>query len=161
MAKYNIYAVAYGLHPETKAPVNNLKFHTWDECKPYVVGIEGAKYKGFLTDAEADEWLAKTAATPFEKQVKTLRPTAEQEMRGSFTMDVENMQKVQETLEEQYQRNPKDSFFHPEFYQMCTDMGLVPFGVLMMLQKQFVAEQKHLQVMKQSTAALKNGLPFI
>ena len=57
MAKYNIYAVAYGIDPETKEPVSNLKFRTWDECKPYVMGINGAKYKGFLTNDEANAWL--------------------------------------------------------------------------------------------------------
>lgn len=57
MAKYNFYAVAYGVNPQSKEPVFNLKFRTWEECKPFVVGIEGAKYKGFLTDEEADAWL--------------------------------------------------------------------------------------------------------
>lgn len=59
MAKYNIYAVAYGKDPVTKKPIFNVKFKTWDECKLYVSGVEGAKYKGFLTDEEADKWLEK------------------------------------------------------------------------------------------------------
>ena len=59
MAKYNIYAVAHGIDPETKALVFNLKFNTWNECKPYVAGVKGAKFKGFLTEDEADAWLNK------------------------------------------------------------------------------------------------------
>ena len=57
MAKYNYYAIAYGVNPQSKEPVFNLKFRTWEECKPFVVGGERAKYKGFLTDKEADAWL--------------------------------------------------------------------------------------------------------
>ena len=72
MAKYNIYAVAHGIDPKTKEPVSNLKFKTWDECKPYVVGINGAKYKGFLTDDEADAWLLKYRNADVEvKAIKT------------------------------------------------------------------------------------------
>ena len=55
MAKYNIYAIAYGIDPVLVEPVSNLKFRTWDDCKPYVIGVEGAKYKGFLTEEEADK----------------------------------------------------------------------------------------------------------
>ena len=62
MAKYNIYAVAYGVNPQSKEPVFNLKFRTWEDCKPFVVGVEGAKYKGFLTDTEADAWLSEKVA---------------------------------------------------------------------------------------------------
>ena len=71
MAKYNIYAVAHGIDPKSNEPVSDLKLHTWDECKPYVVGVEGAKYKGFLTDEEADEWL-KSKHDKFEKKITTL-----------------------------------------------------------------------------------------
>jgi hypothetical protein len=80
MAKYNIYAVAYGINPKTNEPVSNLKFHTWDECKPYVVGVEGAKYKGFLTNKEADEWL-KAKAHSFEKKVTVLHVECEDEFK--------------------------------------------------------------------------------
>lgn len=57
MAKYNIYAVKYGIDPDTKEPVQGLKCKTWDECKKYINGVTDAKYKGFLTDSEADAWL--------------------------------------------------------------------------------------------------------
>lgn len=146
MAKYNIYAVAYGLDPKTQQPVNNLKFHKWDECKPYVVGVEGAKYKGFLTEAEADTWLAQTAATPFEKNVTTLQPAKHEEVSGKTHVA---------------QAHHDESFFDPEFYKMCTDMGVIPMGMVMMLQKQFVAQQKSIKTMQDSFKALQSGLPFI
>ena len=57
MAKYNIYAVKHGIDPDTKEPVSGLKCKTWDECKKYINGVADAKYKGFLTDNEADAWL--------------------------------------------------------------------------------------------------------
>ena len=78
MSKYNIYAVAHGIDPKTNEPVSNLKFHTWDECKPYVAGVEGAKFKGFLTDEEADEWLKKKTEK-FEKNVTVLHVDCENE----------------------------------------------------------------------------------
>lgn len=59
MAKYNIYAVGYGIDPDTKEPVYGVKCSTWDECKKYIQGVTDAKYKGFLTDTEADEWIQK------------------------------------------------------------------------------------------------------
>lgn len=59
MAKFALYAVGYGLDPNTKKPVTGLKVTTWKECEKYVKGVEGAKYKGFLTDTEADAWLKK------------------------------------------------------------------------------------------------------
>ncbi len=165
MAKYNIYAVAIGLDPKTKQPVSNLKFHTWDECKPYVVGVEGAKYKGFLTEAEADSWLAKTIAIPFEKHVTTLKPI--EESSGSFDVNVEDAQKLHQILDESYKtatpipKEKKDSFFDPEFHKMCTDMGIIPMAMVMTLQKQFVAEQKAIKVMQDGLKALKSELPFI
>ena len=57
MPKYNYYAVALGVDPTSKEQVQNLIFETWNECKPYVVGVEGAKYKGFLSHTEANMWL--------------------------------------------------------------------------------------------------------
>ena len=57
MAKYNIYAVGYGVNPKTKEPVFGIKCTTWDECQKYIKGVQGAKYKGFLTDSEADAWI--------------------------------------------------------------------------------------------------------
>ena len=80
MAKFKIYAVAHGIDPTTNEPVSNLKFHSWDECKAYVVGIEGAKYKGFLTDTEADEWL-KSKCDNFEKKVTCLHVECEDEYK--------------------------------------------------------------------------------
>lgn len=70
MAKYNIYAVAYGVNPmvnTTQPMIVNLKFKTWEECKPCVSGVQGAKYKGFLTESEADAWLEKTVKELKEK----------------------------------------------------------------------------------------------
>lgn len=57
MAKFNIYAVAYGEDPVKHSPITSEKFTSWDECKPYISGITGARYKGFYTESEADAWL--------------------------------------------------------------------------------------------------------
>lgn len=58
MAKHNVYAVALGANPVTKEEVRNVKCRTWNECKEYIIGVKGAVYKGFLTNEEADAWLA-------------------------------------------------------------------------------------------------------
>lgn len=59
MAKYNIYAVGYGIDPDTKESVHGLKCTNWPDCQKYIKGVPDAKYKGFITDEEADAWLAK------------------------------------------------------------------------------------------------------
>lgn len=57
MGKYNIYAIANGVDPDTHKPVSSLKVDNWPECQKYVKGVPDARYKGFLTDDEADAWL--------------------------------------------------------------------------------------------------------
>lgn len=68
LSKYNIYAVGYGIDPDTKQVVTGIKCSSWDECKKYVNGINGARFKGFLTDGEADEWLKRFNTTEEPKQ---------------------------------------------------------------------------------------------
>lgn len=62
--KYNVYAVAYGVDPVTHSPVTDMKFKTWDECRLYINGVNGANYKGFLSDTEADLWLKRQQGMP-------------------------------------------------------------------------------------------------
>lgn len=57
MAKYNIYAVAIGKDPNTHQEVYRIKFSSWKECAPYVQGVEGSRYKGFMTNQEAEVWM--------------------------------------------------------------------------------------------------------
>lgn len=54
MAKKNFYAVKKGLVPGI--------YKTWEECQRNVKGFPGAEYKGFVTEAEAREYL--TDAVP-------------------------------------------------------------------------------------------------
>lgn len=122
MAKYNIYAVAYGINPTTKESVYNLKFPTWDQCKPYVVGIEGAKYKGFLTDAEADVWLGKTvSALTEEKHDEEVTPVENSPFTFSVTMS-------------------------KEFRDLCLKYKLSPRELAEYLMNNFVKEQEFLSV---------------
>lgn len=57
MAKYKIYAVGYGVDPDTHKPVYGIKCTNWPDCQKYIKNIADAKYKGFLTDNEADAWI--------------------------------------------------------------------------------------------------------
>ena len=57
MAKYKIYAVGYGVDPDTHKPVYGIKCTNWSDCQKYIKNVADAKYKGFLTDDEADAWI--------------------------------------------------------------------------------------------------------
>ena len=57
MAKYKIYAIGYGIDPDTHKPVYGIKCTNWPDCQKYIKNVSDAKYKGFLTDEEADAWL--------------------------------------------------------------------------------------------------------
>ena len=131
MAKHNIYAVAYGVNPKTKESVFNLKFKTWEECKPYVVGVVGAKYKGFLTETEADAWLEKTIASILD--------TSSDEKDTSNPISTSLLQ--------------NDSCYDEEFKKLCINLGILPKDMCLHLQKKFVEEQKFI-----SSKAL--GLPW-
>lgn len=134
MAKYNFYAVAYGVNPQSKEPVFNLKFRTWEECKPFVVGVEGAKYKGFLTDDEADAWLEKKMAEIFG----TEKP--------------EEKEKLKPTTDAQEWKKKADSVFqaklHPvdeAFLLTCQDLGISKMDTEHMLKKMFVDMVQYLK----------------
>lgn len=134
MAKYNIYAVAYGIDPKTSSPVFNLKFKTWDECKPYVVGVTDAKYKGFLTDKEANAWLS---------QVVTLTVTPDSNPSGIAAS------KLDTSL---YQV----SHYDEEFKSICIKLGVFPNELSLYLQRQFVDEHKFIS----QKANKPDSLPF-
>lgn len=57
MAKYKIYAVGYGVDPDTHKSVYGIKCTNWPDCQKYIKNVADAKYKGFLTDDEADAWI--------------------------------------------------------------------------------------------------------
>ena len=125
MAKYNMYAIAVGNNPKTNKPVFNLKFPTWDECKPYVVGVNGAKYKGFLTEDEADAWLKK----------KT-------EERLNCTEQV-----VEEKLDTAIESNPLlfSVSMSKEFRDICVKYRVSPKELTEYLMNKFVQEQNFLE----------------
>ena len=64
MARYSIYAVAYGIDPDTKCIISGVKYHSWAECLRVTKNVEKAKYKGFLTEMEADAWLEANISLP-------------------------------------------------------------------------------------------------
>lgn len=57
MGKYAIYAIAQGVSPTTGEPVHDLKFNNWSECVPFISGVRFARYKGFMNEQDANEWL--------------------------------------------------------------------------------------------------------
>ena len=132
MGRFNIYAIAYGIDPKTKEPVSNLKVDSWDSCKPYVVGVEGAKYKGFLTVPEADVWLEKTVAELTEKTEKTVTSSVTTSAIAFIPPSME---------------------YDEDFLAVCKILGVSAKKLCLYLQKSFVAQQGFL-------TAEMNGLPF-
>lgn len=58
MAKKLIYAIAHGVDPATSQPIEGIKVYSWAECDKYIKGVKNARYKGFMSEEEADAWIA-------------------------------------------------------------------------------------------------------
>ena len=116
MAKYNFYAVAVGADPDTKEELRNLLFSDWNSCKPYVVGVEGAKYKGFLTPDEAHQWMKQVNGDLYESLPEAMMKT----MQSNVSYD-------------------------DEFKAVCESLGLFPGETLAWLQKRFVEEHRYIK----------------
>lgn len=117
MARYNIYAVACGVDPQTKQEVYNLKFHTWDDCKPYVIGFEKAKYKGFLSEDAADLWLNDNVP---KKAKKNIDNNAGSPLEFSVVMS-------------------------EDFKNICVEQKVSPKELTQFLMNQFVNQQKFIK----------------
>ena len=134
MAKYNIYAVAYGVNPisnTTQPMIMNMKFKTWDECKPCVSGIQGAKYKGFLTESEADAWL--------EKTIDELKDKPNPNPASYSNPDTSDWQAKAKKI--------YDSKIHPvdeEFISVCKYLGISIHDTEHIIKKMFVDIVKYL-----------------
>lgn len=120
MAKYNIYAVAYGIDPKTQKPVSGLKLKTWDECKSYITGVTDARYKGFLTDSEADEWLKSKVKTTNNKYI-------------------DDVPEKSDKYDEKYD-------IHFEFGELCKKLNLSSSDVVVQLKKQFIDFHKSMGI---------------
>lgn len=142
MAKYNIYAVAFGKDPRNEKPVHGLKFRTWDECKSYVKGVEGAKYKGFLTEDEANAWLEKQATEALDdKPEKDPSP------------EIKEQKAWQEMAGQAYQAK-----LHPidqNFMITCQELGISQMNTEHLLKKMFVDVVQYLK-----NNGCINELPF-
>lgn len=66
MAKKNYYAVRRGAVPGI--------YRTWPEAEAQVKGFGGAQFKGFATEAEANEWLA---GEDVQEQKKPQKPSTD------------------------------------------------------------------------------------
>lgn len=75
MGKFKVYAVAKGR--ETGI------FKTWAECEAQVKGFAGPVFKGFLSEEEAKEWLAKGGKNAYSSGAKMQKKSEE-------VIDVEN-----------------------------------------------------------------------
>lgn len=129
MGKYSIYAVAYGMDPSTGKLVTDMKFTTWRECLPYVNGVEGANFKGFLTDTEADTWLTRQCGMPRSKPSKS-----------PLTRDPEYKQPVKRPVKQDAApvlNRTKDEI-KSEFAERCMRLGVDPNTVMYLLMTQWI-----------------------
>lgn len=55
-----IYAIKYGYDKENEKEIHNGLVDTWQECQRLVKGVNGARFKSFLTLKEAREYLEQT-----------------------------------------------------------------------------------------------------
>ena len=69
MGKFKVYAVAKGR--ETGI------FQTWAECEAQVKGFAGPVFKGFLSEEDAREWLAKGGKNAYSRGIKGTKKTEE------------------------------------------------------------------------------------
>lgn len=136
MGKFNIYAIGYGIDPKTQKPVYGLKVNTWEECKPYIIAVEGARYKGFLTVPEADKWLEKVAAELEGKTKEENTPVVTSSVSSSINIAI-----------------PQSMEYDDDFLAICKSLGVSAKRVCLYLQREFVAQQSFLS--KEA-----NGLPF-
>ena len=135
MAKYNIYAIGYGIDPNTKEPVAGIKCTNWSDCQKYIKGVPDAKYKGFITDEEADAWLSKVRE------------------HNASESKLATRQSWQDKADKIYQEN-----IHPidqDFIITCKELGLIQFDVEHLLKKMFIDT---IQFLKEHDCI--NELPF-
>ena len=134
MAKYSIYAVAIGRDPDTKQPVYNRKFKTWAEAQPFIKGVEGARYKGFLTDSEADAWMTNVHEKEATKGHMENPDPVSPIQKYMESQQVVTPPKMLEVRPEQL----NDAVtIQGEFIAACTMMNLPAHQVMLHLQKQF------------------------
>ena len=128
MAKYRIYAVGYGVDPDTKEPVFGLKFTNWPDCQRYIKGVNGARYKGFLTDDEADIWMQQIKDEVTGKSVPENSNPA-----GYSNLDTSDWQDKAKKI--------YDTHIHPvdeEFISTCKNLGLSVHDTEHMIKKMFI-----------------------
>lgn len=136
MAKYSIYAVGYGVDPQTKQPVYGLKVPTWKECEQYIKGVEGAKFKGFLTDTEADAWIDKIKHD-LGVSGTVVTGTAVKSAKRKGKAVAESAQKPAGAWDDSNDITD-DSEARSKFIDICNQAGINPHAMLDKLMKDFV-----------------------
>lgn len=112
MAKYKVYAVGHGINPDTGEVVTDKICNTWDECQKYIKGASNVRYKGFLTTAEANEWLKQFNAN-----------------------NIHNDSIVNELVVD---NNTNNNSIDDEFNNICNKLNINKDNVIELLKKQFI-----------------------
>ncbi|WP_058486943.1 ribonuclease H1 domain-containing protein [Defluviitalea phaphyphila] len=88
--KKKFYAIKYGINPKTKEEVKNIILTSWKEVEPYIKGVKGAKYSGFITKKEAEDYLKKADSLMRKKDNKYPKDCLHCYVDGSFNKDINN-----------------------------------------------------------------------
>lgn len=90
------FAIKLGEDPWTKEKIENKIYDwPWDEVKQFVVGVKGAKYKGFPSKNQAELWL-RNKEVEGKKEIELLAPKKRKKdifycyTDGSFNATVNN-----------------------------------------------------------------------
>ena len=81
MGKNKLYAIAYGVDPDTKEIIKNKVVKTWSECQKYINGVKGAKYKSFTNQKDVDHY--------FKVNDKTAKQSEETDNTNGFVAYVD------------------------------------------------------------------------
>jgi ribonuclease HI len=69
------YGVHFGRNPETGENVTGAVFDSWDACKPYVIGVPGAKFKSFADRRDAVLFAAGLSENAVEAKNVSAQPS--------------------------------------------------------------------------------------
>jgi len=88
--KKNFYAIKRGTDPKTKKTVENILLTSWAEAEAFIKGVKGAEYGGFVTKAEAEEYLSTKDPLVNIKDDTLPEDFLQCYVDGSFNKDIPN-----------------------------------------------------------------------
>ena len=127
MAKYNHYAVAKGIDPDTGKEITNKIFTTWEKCQKFIKGVPDAKYKGFYTTEEALAWL---------RQFAINNETEKEDIVKEYNSLVDETNAIIDQINNRIKSSP--TVVDKRFENICEELDVDSSAMLQHFKKQFV-----------------------